>query len=115
MGESSKKFNKWTENEDVLLAREVLIARPYNFKRGTKESGNAWITVSDALKNCTEMPFIVSVKGTRDHFNLMLSKRQAKLRVEETATGGGDVETSELDVLMDEIKNDSDICQTQLE
>ena len=60
------------------------------------------------------MPFIMSVKGTHDHFNLMLSKRQAKLRVEETATGGGDVETSELDVLMDEIKNDSDICQTQL-
>ena len=36
---SSKKNNvTWTFERDLLLAREILIGRPYRFKKGTKES-----------------------------------------------------------------------------
>ena len=84
---------------DVLLAREILIPRPYRYKKGTKESGNAWVVVVNSLNSCKDLTFNVTVKSLRDHYNLLIARRAKKLRVEEIATGGRDVDVSELDVL----------------
>ena len=54
----------------------------------------------------------VNVKSVCDHFNLDMAKYEKKLHDEEIVTGGGNVETSELDVLLEEIKRDSESCQS---
>ena len=49
MASSSKLNITWSFKRDVLLAREVLIARPYKNKKGEKESRNIWLGIATAL------------------------------------------------------------------
>ena len=49
MASSSKLNITWSFKCDVLLAREVLIARPYKNKKGEKESRNIWLGIATAL------------------------------------------------------------------
>ena len=43
---SCKRGNDMEEKKDVLLAREVYMAKPYQFRKGTKESGCTWSKVA---------------------------------------------------------------------
>ena len=41
---------KWDNRHDVLLGRELLFMKQYNFKPGTRDSGSAWTAVAEDLK-----------------------------------------------------------------
>ena len=42
--------------------------KPYQFRPGSKESGNAWSSIADDLNTVTEVIFYVSQKSVRDRF-----------------------------------------------
>ena len=55
MASSSKLYITWSFKRDVLLARKVLIARPYKYKKGGKESRNIWLGIATALNEKREV------------------------------------------------------------
>ena len=56
----------WTKQHDVMLAREILVARPFAFKYGSGESGQAWDKVAEALNSVQQLWFSVDQRGIRE-------------------------------------------------
>ena len=75
----------WSENHDVELLREVLAFKPYNYRKGSRESGTIWTSIAAKLNESKNLDFNVSVKSVKDHYNLLLSKHAKKNRDEEKA------------------------------
>jgi len=93
---------EWSDQHDVLLAREVLLCEPYQFKPRTVERGKIWQTIADHLNEIPDLKFRVTKRSTREHFGLLLSKSKAKRR-EEAKLSGVNVEDTELDTAMEEV------------
>ena len=104
----------WNVSMDELLLREVLLYEPYQYKRKTTESGNAWKAIANTLLNCEEVFCSIDTRATRERFNLILSKRQAEVRSELKATGISPDET-EKSRLLDEIIDQIAECERTLE
>ena len=71
---------RWSEAHDILLCREILMIRPYQFKSGSKESGSAWSFVSGDLNSILELTFTNSQKSARDRNQLLLDKHVKRIR-----------------------------------
>lgn len=99
----------WTEDHEIYFLREVLTEKPFDYPRGSKEAISAWTRIEVTLRNCNELNFFVNIKSLRDHLNYQIKKRNRTLRDEERASGI-EVETSEMDVLLDEISNGIEIA-----
>ena len=95
---------RWFEQNDVLLCREVLFLKPYQFKPGTKESGNSWNLISENLNMITDIEnkFSTSQKSVRDRFKLLIDQHKKKMREQENSSGQNFEET-ELDNLLQNI------------
>ena len=39
----------WTNQHDILLCREILVEEPYKFKHGSRERGQCWNRIANAL------------------------------------------------------------------
>ena len=102
----------WSDESDVVLCREILVLRPYQYQKGSKESGNAWNLITDIMNEKVE-ELSVTTKSVRDHFNLLLTKRKNKKRENERASGIN-IEEKEIDTLLDEILEDIENCQEVL-
>ena len=98
---------KWEANHEVMLGRELLLMKPYNFKPGTKESGAAWTAVADDLNKITEIKFNVNQKSVRDHTKTMIANHKRKMR-NQIADSGSVENPTELDLLLAEISNEMD-------
>ena len=106
---------KWTEKHDIVLCRELLIMKPYNYKPSTKESGSAWTSVAEDLNKVTEeVIFNVSQKAVRDRTKLLIDKFKRRMR-EEEASSGTVQEQTELDVLLEEIKGETEEASEKCE
>ena len=105
---------KWTEKHDILLGRELLLMKPYKYKPGTKESGAAWTSVAEDLNKVTEVSFNVSQKAVRDRTKLLIDKFKRKMR-EEEASSGTVQEQTELDILLEEVKCETDEASEKYE
>ena len=101
---------RWSEAHDILLCREILMMRPYQFKSGSKESGSAWSSVSEDLNSIQELTFTTSQKSVRDRYRLLLDKHVKKIRRQEGESGSIEEET-ELDVLLQNIKDEAGVAQ----
>ena len=62
---------RWSEDHDLLLCREVLFIKLYQYKPGTKESGNAWNLVSEDLNSTQDLIFSTTQKYVHDRFRLL--------------------------------------------
>jgi len=60
----------WNEAKEVLLAREILVIEPYQFK--SKERGQSWQRVSDNLNKLDG--FMTTSRNVRDCFKLLEGK-----------------------------------------
>ena len=78
---------KWTEKHDIYFCREMLLLRPYQFKPGSKESGNAWSSIASDLGELQEVSFTVTQKSVRDRYRLLLEKHKRKMRTQEGESG----------------------------
>ncbi|CAH3118513.1 unnamed protein product [Porites lobata] len=83
---------EWTEQKDVMLAREILLCEPFKYRAGSKERGSVWSQIATNLN--THPGFTVSQRAVRD----------PKKRKREIENGTGiSPEDSELDLALEEI------------
>ena len=106
----------WSNDHDIVMCREVLIVEPYRFKIRSPERGKAWESLAETLNAMSSLSskFKVTARSVRDRYNLLTKKMQAKLKSEEKASGI-DVETTELDVLLEEILEREKAAKEKLE
>ena len=83
---------------------EVLVVEPFRFKIRSPERGQAWESLAEKLNATSSLSpkFKVTARSVRDRYELPTKKMQAKLKSEEKASSI-DVESSELDCLLEEI------------
>ena len=86
---------EWTEQKDVMLAREILLCEPFQYRVGSKERGSVWSQIATNLN--THPGFTVSQRAVRDHYGIL--EKKAKKRKHEIENGTGiSPEDSELDL-----------------
>ena len=98
---------RWTETHDIMFCREILMSKPYQYRPNSKESGGAWTALAEELNAMKEVKIKVSQKSVRDRYRLLLTKYKQKMRNEENASGI-DCEETEIDNLLQNIKEESD-------
>ena len=104
----------WNNDHDIAMYREVLVEEPYRFKIRSTERGQAWESIAENLNAVPSLKFRVTARSVRDRYNLLTKRMQAKLKMEEKSTGI-DVETSELDVLLEEILEKDNAAKEKME
>ena len=91
---------EWTEQKDVMLAREILLCQPFQYRVGSKERGSVWSQIATNLN--THPGFTVSQRAVRDRYSIL--EKKAKKRKHEIENGTGiSPEDSELDLALEEI------------
>ena len=86
---------------------------PYQFKSGSKESGNTWSPISMDINTVKKVKFTTSQKSVRDRYKLLLEKHKKKMRRQIGESGSVAVET-ELDNLLPNIKDEAETFQEKL-
>ena len=96
---SSKKkiVNNYTEEMNVVICRQILAERPYQFKKYSGELTQTWNKITEAL-TATYDDLNVTTRNIRDHLDAMLRNR-TKQRNAEKRLSGVDIETTELECL----------------
>jgi len=90
----------WTEQKDVMLAREILLCEPFQYRVGSKERGSVWSQIATNLN--THPGFTVSQRAVRDRYSTLEKKAKKRKREIENGTGISP-EDSELDLALEEI------------
>ena len=58
----------WSKEHDIFLCHEILVTHPYQLKYGSRERGQCWEKITNAL-NLVEGPrFVVDQRSVRDRF-----------------------------------------------
>ena len=91
---------EWTEQKDVMLAREILLCEPFQYRVGSKERGSVWTQIATNLK--THPGFTVSQRAVRDRYGILEKKAKKRKREIENGTGISS-DDSELDLAIEEI------------
>ena len=86
----------------MIICREVLVSEMFNFKPRSPERRKVWEKIAQELNAIEKPKFRVTARAVRDRYSLLITKHAQKLREEEKASGI-EVETSELDNLLEEI------------
>lgn len=105
---------RWSEEHDLILCREILMIQPYQYRSGSKESGNAWTCISTDLNKIVEVKFNTTQKSVRDRYKLLLDKYNKKMRIQLGASGSNEVPT-ELDGILENIKGEAETFITGFE
>ena len=58
----------WTNRHDILLCREVLVIRPYQYQKWSNEGSAAWTQIVENLE--MHDGFYISQKSTKYHLAL---------------------------------------------
>ena len=98
----SERF-KWTQENEVLMLREVFASKIWLTKPGSLKRSDGWRKILDNLSQVERPKFGVSCRAVRDHFQNIFAKRKSQNRREESASGIIP-ETTEKDVLLDELR-----------
>ena len=80
---------------------EAVTSEPYNFKPKSSERGKVWESIAAYLNSRKTPEFRVTV---RDRYALLISRHKLKQRKEEKASGIDVPEPTELDTLLEEIR-----------
>ena len=70
----------------VLLAREILVAKPFDYKFGSRERGQAWDKVAESLNLVQQIRFTVDQRGVRERYAKLERAYKKRLREEERAS-----------------------------
>lgn len=103
---------EWTEQKDMMLAREILLCEPFKCRASSKERGSAWSQIANNLN--THPGFTVSQRAVRDRFGIL--KKKAKKQKLEIENGTGiSPEDSELDLALEEIIEKCEAAEQELQ
>ena len=103
----------WTNQHDILLCREILVEEPYKFKHGSRERGQCWDRIANALSRIEKPRFMVDQRSVRDHFMKLEKNHKRKMAAEERASGI-DPEHTELDEALQDIVERTEGAQDEL-
>jgi len=103
----------WTKQHDIMLAREILVARPFVFKFGSRERGQAWDKVAEALNTVKQLRFHVDQRGVRERYEKLKKAYQKRMR-EEARASGISPEINELDEAIDSIVELSEVAEKEI-
>ena len=93
---------RWTENHDICLLREMLLLEPWNCNHGSKERGQCWDRISEALNQIGEPKFKVTQRAVQDRYSVLEKAFKSKRNEEEKASGISP-EEKEVDVAIGDI------------
>ena len=104
----------WSKEHDILLCREILVTHPYQFKYGSRERGQCWEKIANAL-NLVESPkFVVDQRSVRDRFTKLERDFKRKIAFEERSSGIAPDEPSELDQALEKIVTQSAVADKRI-
>ena len=103
----------WPRDHDVLLAREILVVKPFSFKFGSRERGQVWGKVAESLNLVQHLRFNVDQRGVRERYDKFEKAYQKRMREEERASGINP-EISELDEALEIIIELSSIAEKEI-
>ena len=92
----------WTEEQDLLLCREILISQPYKFAFGSRERGHCWSEVANRLNECEQPKFTVDQRAVRERYAKIEKYFKSRMAKEERESGIN-TEESELDQAIQDI------------
>ena len=96
-----------------MLAREILMAWPFAFKFGSRERGQAWDKVAEALNSVQQLRFNDDQRGVRERYDKLKKAHQKCIREEERASGISP-EMNELDEAIESIIELSEIAEKEI-
>ena len=91
----------WTNHEDDLLLMEILLFKPFKFKRRMKERSNAWKIVANNLNQFDSEQFKVNQRAVREIFGILKTRFEAKTREELKASSIAPEKDQTVDALDD--------------
>ena len=77
----------WTEEQDLLLCREILISQPNKFPYGSRERGHCWSEVVNRLNECNQPRFTVDQRAVRERYAKIEKYFKNRMAKEERASG----------------------------
>ena len=85
----------WNNEKDELLCREVLLLEPYQFKVRSRERGNVWKNIADALNRISteNIYFRVDARAVRERCALLINRQIEKEKSEIKQSGISPEET----------------------
>lgn len=103
----------WSDQHDILLCREVLVEEPYRFKSGTRERGQSWDKVANALNAQENIRFSVDQRAVRDRLQKITKVFKRRMAAEERASGINP-EKTELDEALESVIERSEGAQEEI-
>ena len=100
---------EWSEEKNVVLCLEVLLVDPYKVKERTTQRAQLWQQIADNLLKLPLPTFKVDKRAVREHVDMLVKKYKRKMTMEEKASGISP-EQSELDILLEEIVERSEVA-----
>ena len=95
---------RWTEIKDKILFRGVRFVEPYQFKAGSKESGQAQSEVAGAVNQYDGFKVMPrDQRSVRDRFSELVGDYNRKMRKEEGESGTNPKPLSEAEIILQEI------------
>ena len=93
------------------MLREALTSEAYNFKPKSSERGKVWEGIAAYFNSLKRPEFRVTARVVRDRYALLISRHKLKQREEEKASGIDVPEPTELDTLLEEIREREKIAE----
>ena len=100
----------WTEEQDLLLCREILISQPYKFPFGSRERGYCWSEVANRLNKCHQPRFTVDQRAVRERYAKIEKYFKNRMAKEERASGIN-AEESELHYAIQDIMGKAEAAE----
>jgi myosin heavy subunit len=91
----------WKQDMDKVLLQEMVAEGVLHHKPKSRNRGISWQRVVDKVNALPN--FEVNVKSVRDRFKLLAKKHKVKMGKQERSTGGGSVDLSELEILLEDL------------
>ena len=92
------------QDHDVLMLREAVTTEPYNFKAKSSKRGKVWESIAAYLNSLETPEFRVTARAVRHRYALLISLHKIKQREEEKAFGIDVSDLTELNTLLEEIR-----------
>ena len=92
------------QDPDVLMLREAVMTEPYNFKAESSKRGKVCESIAGYLNSLKTPEFRVTARAMRHRYSLLISLHKLKQREEEKASGIDVSDLTELNTLLEEIR-----------
>ena len=76
---------EWTEQKDMMVARQILLCEIFQYRFGSKERGSVWSQIATDVN--THPGFTVSQRAVRDRYGILAKKAKKRKREIENGTG----------------------------